>query len=86
MISLKEVSKTYISKNIKTQALNNINLDFNDRGLYFILGPSGSGKTTLLNTLGCLDKPTSGNIYINNVDKISESPKSILRSAYILWE
>lgn len=85
MISLKEVSKTYISKNIKTQALNNINLNFNDRGLYFILGPSGSGKTTLLNTLGCLDKPTSGNIYINNVDinLYSEKERDIFKNQNI---
>ena len=65
MIELKEVSKIYRSKkSVDTIALKNVNLTLADKGMVFILGKSGSGKSTLLNLLGGLDKPTSGEIFI----------------------
>lgn len=42
-----------------------------------IMGSSGSGKSTLLNILGCLDKPTSGNYYIDNVNISEKSPSEL---------
>jgi len=63
MLELKNVCKTYKSKNTSdTEALKNLNLNFNSVGLSFILGKSGCGKSTLLNILGGLDTPTSGEI------------------------
>ena len=63
MLELKNVNKIYKSKNTSnTEALRNINLNFNKVGLTFILGKSGCGKSTLLNILGGLDTPTSGEI------------------------
>ena len=47
-----------------TIALKNVNLTLADKGMVFILGKSGSGKSTLLNLLGGLDKPSSGEIFI----------------------
>ena len=66
MIRLENVSKTYIvNKNKSVEALKNVNLEFGEKGLVFILGKSGCGKTTLLNIIGGLDSATSGNIYVN---------------------
>ena len=65
MIELKEVSKIYRSKkSVDTLALKNIHLTLADKGMVFILRKSGSGKSTLLNLLGGLDKPSSGEIFI----------------------
>lgn len=65
MIELKNISKTYRSKKgTSTQALNNISLKFDTKGMTFILGKSGSGKSTLLNILGGLDQYDSGEMII----------------------
>ena len=64
MIYLQNVNKEYLVKKNKINALVDINLSFNNKGLYFIYGRSGSGKSTLLNIIGGLEKPTSG--IINN--------------------
>lgn len=67
MIELKKITKIYESKKkVKTIALDNISLNFSNKGMTFILGKSGSGKSTLLNIIGALDTKTSGNIIINN--------------------
>ena len=59
MIKLINVNKYYQSGNDKVHVIRNLNYEFPDTGLIFILGPSGSGKSTLLNLLGGLDKPDS---------------------------
>ncbi len=68
MIKLNGVTKTYVVKNRRKTALNNISLNFPSKGFYSIIGKSGSGKSTLLNILGCLDKPTTGNMYIDDIE------------------
>ncbi|OLP65767.1 Macrolide export ATP-binding/permease protein MacB [Bacillus pumilus] len=68
MISLRSISKSYRSEEEEINILHNINLDIKQNEFLSIMGPSGSGKTTLLNILGCLNKPSSGHIYINNED------------------
>lgn len=66
MIKLKNICKTYITTNgYNTKALNNINIDFDEQGMTFILGKSGSGKTTLLNIIGGLDSYEYGEIIIS---------------------
>lgn len=65
MIELKNISKNYKSKKrVKTKALDNVSLQFDDKGITFILGKSGSGKSTLLNILGGLDKYDGGEMII----------------------
>ncbi|HUV01977.1 MAG TPA: ABC transporter ATP-binding protein, partial [Desulfobacteria bacterium] len=49
-------------------ALRDVNLAIQDGEFIAIKGPSGSGKSTLLNMIGCLDTPTSGSIFIDNID------------------
>jgi len=66
LIEVKEVSKEYKMGNQTVKAAKKLDFSINQGELVVILGPSGSGKSTLLNLLGGLDKPTSGNIIIDN--------------------
>ncbi|MDQ2087420.1 ABC transporter ATP-binding protein [Herbivorax sp. ANBcel31] len=65
IIDIKNVNKIY-GKVIKTQVLFDINLSVEAGSFNSIIGSSGSGKSTLLNILGTLDKPSTGDVYINN--------------------
>jgi putative ABC transport system permease protein len=67
MLKLKGIKKTYISKQKKTNALEDISISFRDNEFVCITGPSGCGKTTLLNIIGGLDRASYGDITINNV-------------------
>ncbi|MFX1297443.1 MAG: ABC transporter ATP-binding protein [Promethearchaeota archaeon] len=62
-------------------AIKNTDVVINKGDFVAIMGPSGSGKTTLLNILGCLDKPTSGNVILDGVDitKLNEQDLSKIR-------
>lgn len=66
MIEMQNIIKTYGKNSNSFNALNGINLEINKGELTAITGPSGSGKSTLLNILGCLDKATSGEYFIDN--------------------
>jgi putative ABC transport system ATP-binding protein len=65
LMSLHNVSKSYIMGEVKVQALQETSLDIYDGELLVILGPSGSGKSTLLNLIGGIDQPSSGEIFFN---------------------
>jgi lipoprotein-releasing system ATP-binding protein len=65
VIELKSVDKIYGTL-IKTQVLFDINLNFEEKSFNSIIGQSGSGKSTLLNIMSTLDKPTNGEVFINN--------------------
>ena len=68
VISAVDVKKIYRMGAVETHALRGATLDVY-RGEYLsIMGPSGSGKTTLFNMIGALQKPTSGKVYIDQVD------------------
>jgi putative ABC transport system ATP-binding protein len=66
VIEIKNLFKEYADAEIKVKAINGIDLAIEEGEFTAIVGPSGSGKTTLLNLLGGLDKPTSGEVHINN--------------------
>ncbi|MCZ6702760.1 MAG: ABC transporter ATP-binding protein [Ignavibacteria bacterium] len=68
LIELKKVTKIYDNTAVPVQALNAVDLIIEKEEFTAIVGPSGSGKTTLLNIIGGLDKPTSGNIIIDETD------------------
>ncbi|MFM8313564.1 MAG: ABC transporter ATP-binding protein [Deltaproteobacteria bacterium] len=62
-----EVSREFLLGNCKQLALSKINFVLKRKDFSAIAGPSGSGKSTLLNILGCLDRPTSGEVLIEGV-------------------
>ncbi|MCH7774001.1 MAG: ABC transporter ATP-binding protein [Bacteroidetes bacterium] len=68
LIELKKVTKIYDDTAVPVQALKEVDLKIEKEEFTAIVGPSGSGKTTLLNIIGGLDKPTSGNIIIDETD------------------
>ena len=65
MLSLRSITKDYISGDTVVSALKGIDIDFRKNEFVSILGPSGCGKTTLLNIIGGLDQYTSGDLVIN---------------------
>jgi len=67
LIQLNKVSRVYEMGETSIQALADINLDIEQQTFVSFVGPSGSGKTTLLNLIGCLDKPSTGEIKVNDV-------------------
>ena len=65
MLKLKNITKDYLSGDMKVQALKGIDLEFRKSEFVSILGQSGCGKTTMLNIIGGLDRYTSGDLIIN---------------------
>jgi len=68
IIKIIDITKIYRIGNIKVNALRGINLEIKRGQFAAIMGPSGSGKSTLMNIIGCLDTPTSGQYFLNNID------------------
>ncbi|MCF4967527.1 ABC transporter ATP-binding protein [Nostoc sp. CMAA1605] len=68
IIRLENIFKIYGSGETEIQALNNVNLAIDEGEYCSIMGPSGSGKSTAMNIIGCLDRPSTGQYYLDNVD------------------
>lgn len=78
IIRLEDVHKTYdVSKIVKVDALNGIDLSIEEGTITTIYGVSGSGKSTMLNIIGCLDKPTSGKVTIKGSDTAPMNDKTL---------
>lgn len=67
IIKVENLVRTFVVGSEKVHALKGISFDIAEGEFTSIMGASGSGKSTLLNILGCLDKPTSGEYYIDNI-------------------
>jgi putative ABC transport system ATP-binding protein len=89
MIRLKDVTKSYPAKAEENggviRALDHISLEVAPGEWLAMMGPSGSGKSTLVNLIGCLDRPTSGEIWLDgeNVAQISASELNRVRAERI---
>ena len=75
LVEVKQVTKDYQIGEISVRALKNIELNIEKQSFVSFVGPSGSGKTTLLNLIGCLDKPSSGEVFVNGTPVNSFSNK-----------
>lgn len=67
MLQLKNIVKTYVTGDLKQNALKGVSITFRENEFVSILGQSGSGKTTMLNIIGGLDRYNSGDLVINGV-------------------
>ena len=81
VIIAQNISKTYGKPPLQVFALRNTSLSIQQGDYIAVVGPSGSGKSTLMNLLGCLDKPTSGKIYIDarDVSTLSDNELAKIR-------
>jgi len=68
LLKIANVSKEYKMDGVVFQALDNVSLSIKEGEFVAIMGPSGSGKSTLMHIIGCLDRPTSGKVYIEEHD------------------
>jgi putative ABC transport system ATP-binding protein len=85
IISVKDLSRTYIMGTEIVHALRSITLGIQKNEYVALMGPSGSGKSTLMNILGCLDTPSTGEYYLNNqlVSEMSDGELAAIRNKEI---
>jgi putative ABC transport system ATP-binding protein len=85
VISTKDLVKSYIMGAERVDALKGITVDIQKNEYVALMGPSGSGKSTLMNLLGCLDTPTSGDYFLNdiNVSKMTDGELAEVRNRMI---
>ena len=77
VISVKNLVKTYVVGEVEVRALRGVNLDVEPGEFLAVTGPSGSGKSTFMHIAGCLDRPTSGQYFLDG-DDVSRMSKDQL--------
>ena len=85
MIRTENLTRIFRTEEVKTIALNGVNIEVEDGEFIAIMGPSGCGKSTLLNILGLLDSPTEGKYWLNNeeVGHLKERERTAYRKGRI---
>ncbi len=79
LIDLKNVSKSYRNGDQELQVLKDVHLEVEEGEFVAIMGPSGSGKSTLMNIIGMLDRPTSGEYYLEGEEVAKLSKKKLAK-------
>lgn len=77
MIEFKQVSKTFTLGKREVHAVKDVSLTIEKGEIFGIIGFSGAGKSTLLRLVNMLERPTSGSVYIQNIDVSTLSPKDL---------
>lgn len=85
VIQLEDFRKTYITGEVEVKAVRGVSLSIQPGEFVAIMGASGSGKSTMMNTLGCLDRPTSGKFLLDgvNVGELNRDELADLRNRKI---
>lgn len=85
VIQLQDVTRVYKIGEVETHALRGVTLTVETGEFSALVGPSGSGKTTMLQLMGCLDRPTSGSVYVNDQDvtRLKPNQRADLRKGTI---
>lgn len=85
IISLSEVTKTYVRGKEPLTVLDGLTIDIDEGAFEALMGPSGSGKSTLLNLIAGLDRPTSGKAIVagNDIGKMSDGELARFRARHI---
>jgi ABC-type lipoprotein export system ATPase subunit len=85
LIQLRQLRKTYQLGEMTVEALRGVDLTIETGEYVALMGPSGSGKSTLMNTLGCLDRPTSGSYLLEGLEiaTLSRDARARLRNSRI---
>jgi putative ABC transport system ATP-binding protein len=83
--SIQQLTKDYVLKGETVRALRGVSFDVPEGDYVAIMGPSGSGKSTLLNLLGCLDRPTTGHLFLgeDDVGRMNDDELSAVRASRI---
>lgn len=85
IVEVSNVRKSYLLGSLEVPVLSGINLKIGKGEFLAIMGPSGSGKSTLMNIIGCLDRPTEGQVFISGEDlqRMSDDELARLRGLEI---
>jgi putative ABC transport system ATP-binding protein len=82
VVKLEDIQKTYSNGEIEVRAVRGVSLEIHPGEFVALMGASGSGKSTLMNTLGCLDRPSGGNYYLDgvNVSELGRNERADIRN------
>ena len=78
MIEIQNVSKTFVSGRTRVEALHDVNISIPDGSIFGIIGSSGAGKSTLVRCINMLERPTSGDVFVDGLNMGDLTPSQLL--------